>query len=82
MMQNISNNAKPIDFLTLLHYSDDLQADGGLRGSTDSTVSRQTKVQHHFCRGQLREHESCSGISETPADPDAADEGLIKGLSL
>lgn len=39
-------------------------------------------MQHHFCRGQLGQYGSCSGVSEAPADPDPADKGFIQGLSL
>ncbi|KAM8752004.1 uncharacterized protein C11orf16 homolog isoform 2-T2 [Acanthopagrus schlegelii] len=39
-------------------------------------------MQHHFCGGQLREHEARPGVSETPADPDTADKGFTQGLSV
>lgn len=71
-----------IFFFTLLSYRDGIQADVSLRGGTDSIISGKTEMQHHFCRGQLREHEGCSGVSETAADPDAADKGFTQGLAL
>lgn len=39
-------------------------------------------MQHHFCGGQLREHEARPGVSETPADPDTADKGFTQGFSV
>lgn len=65
-----------------LQPQDDVLADVGLQGCTRSPASGQTMLQRYLCCGQLRDHESCSGVSETPADPDPADKSFSEGLTL
>lgn len=48
----------------------------------DSADSGRTRLQHHFCRGQLRKHEGCSGANETAAGPGAAGDSLHQGLHV
>lgn len=51
----------------------DIWTDGDMWGCTDTTAPGKAGMQHHVCPGMLWENESCSGVSETPADPDVAE---------